>query len=277
MKRLIRLSVNASILFAMLLLAVWTLTDAWPWPDLLPQRVSLRGWKSLFDPTSKAIPVLLQSVGISSAVTVLVILLSVPAARALATASFRGKLIVRIILFFPIVLPSASVAMGIHLRFIEAGLANTVAGVVLVHILPCLPYGVMGLEPTFALLGRNYEEQAAVLGASPMQRLLHISLPLMKPGLFVSAMMVFLVSFSQYFLTFLIGGGRVTTFSLLLFPYVQQKDRHIAAVYSAVFLVTCLIIIWALRRMTESDAMKRIQEGGSNDGYIDSHQPDIRI
>lgn len=54
--------------------------------------------------------------------------------------------------------------------------------------------------------------------------------------------MAYIVSFSQYFLTLLIGGGKVKTFTIVMVPYLQSGDRNIASVYSAVFLGITLVI-----------------------------------
>ena len=76
-----------------------------------------------------------------------------------------------------------------------------------------------------------------------------ITLPLISPGLVITSTLVFLVSISQYFVVSLIGGGSVKTYTLIMFPYIYAKDRHISSVYGIVFLVTCVIVIMVFRFM----------------------------
>ena len=54
--------------------------------------------------------------------------------------------------------------------------------------------------------------------------------------------MSYIVSFSQYFLTLLIGGGKIKTFTIVMFPYISGGDRNIAAAYTLVFLGITMII-----------------------------------
>ena len=64
--------------------------------------------------------------------------------------------------------------------------------------------------------------------------------------------MSYILSFSQYFLTLLIGGGAVRTFATVMFPYLSGGDRTIAAAYGISFIlatfVVFLIFEWLLRR-----------------------------
>ena len=55
--------------------------------------------------------------------------------------------------------------------------------------------------------------------------------------------MIYLISFSQYFLTMLIGGGRIVTYPMIMFPYIQSGDRNIAALYSMVFLIVSIMVL----------------------------------
>jgi putative spermidine/putrescine transport system permease protein len=101
-------------------------------------------------------------------------------------------------------------------------------------------------------MGNKMEAQAQVLGANMWQRFIHITLPLIYPGIFSAGIMVFIVSFSQYFLTFLIGGGQVVTFPMVLFPLVNSGDRMLAAVYSLVFIGAALLFTIIMEQVFKS-------------------------
>ena len=152
----------------------------------------------------------------------------------------------------PIIVPTVSVAMGIHVVFMKLGLANTFMGVVLVHLIPCIPYSIRILTNVFEIIGDSMEMQARVLGASPLQTFVRITLPLIAPGLLSAASLVFIVSFSQYFLTFLIGGGRIVTLSMLMFPYIQSGDRMMASAYSVIFILTTLVVLLVIEKVVKS-------------------------
>lgn len=64
--------------------------------------------------------------------------------------------------------------------------------------------------------------------------------------------MAYLVSFSQYFLTLLIGGGNVRTFTVIMVPYLQNGDRTLAAGYSMLFLLVTLCTFVLFRRLLQA-------------------------
>ncbi|MCG8541960.1 MAG: ABC transporter permease subunit [Clostridia bacterium] len=236
----------------LVILVIWSFVRIWPWPNLLPRDYGLRGFKHVLDPSTKSLRVLFLSVGLSSLVTLCTLLISIPAAKALGVYEFRGKGFFKMLILAPIIVPPVAVAMGIHIAFIKLGLANTFLGVVFVHLVPCIPYAVRILTNVFEIIGESMEMQARVLGASPLQTFIKITLPLMAPGLLSAGSLVFIVSLSQYFLTFLIGGGRIITLPMLMFPYIQSGDRMMASTYSIIFIVTALIMLLIMERIVRN-------------------------
>lgn len=240
------------LIFPIIVLIFWSFAKEWPWPYLFPKEFTFRGFKSLFKGGSEMLNSLFYSVTLSMVVTLITIAISIPAARALGLYNFKGKRLVKMLVIAPIIVPTVSVSMGIHLVFIKFRLANTFLGVVLVHLLPCLPYGIRILTNVFEIVKDKLELQAKVLGANPFQVFFHITLPMIMPGIVSAGSIVFIVSFSQYFLTFLIGGGRIMTLPLVMFPYIQGGDRVMASSYSLIFLITSLIFLLFLEKMVKS-------------------------
>lgn len=248
------------LLVPLSVILLWSFAKSWPWPAALPQSFGLRGWSYFLDPHSKSLPTLLFSIGLSSVVALATLLLTFPAAKALAHYDFRFKQAIEILLFLPVIVPAMTVAMGIHLQFIRLGLANTFAGVVLIQIIPCIPYSLRILKSVFAIVGTRMEEQARVLGASPFKTFRHVTLPMLLPGIMAAASMVFIVSFSQYFLTALIGGGRIVTFPMLMFPFIESGDRTLGSVYSVVFILTTLVFLALVEGLTKKFYGGRLKE-----------------
>ncbi|MBB6445596.1 ABC transporter permease [Bacillus benzoevorans] len=238
------------LLLPLAVIIIWSFARNWPWPKIFPSDFGMRGWEYFIAPSSKSIQVLLFSLGLSFIVTLAVLVITIPAAKALALYQFRGKRLIEILTFAPIIVPTVAVAMGIHVQFIRMGLANTLIGVVLIHLIPCIPYTVRILKSVFELVGEKMELQARVLGAGKIQTYVYVTLPMILPGIISAGSMAFIVSFSQYFLTFLIGGGKIITFSMLMFPFVQSGDRMLGSVYSVVFILTAFIFLMIIEKLT---------------------------
>lgn len=61
-----------------------------------------------------------------------------------------------------------------------------------------------------------------VLGAGPVKAFFLTTFPSLLPGILSSMSMGFTLSYSQYFTTLMVGGGRVKTIALVLVPYIQS-------------------------------------------------------
>lgn len=224
-------------------LAIWSFARGWRFPDILPQDWTLQAWTYALSDTSGVLGSLGLSIGISAGVTLLSVLIGVPAGRALGLYHFRGKGVVALMILAPTIVPGIAVALGIHTVFIGLGLTNSVTGVILVHLVPTLPYMVLVMAGIFANYDPNHEAQARCLGATPLQTFRHVTLPAILPGIIVGAMFTFLVSWSQYILTLLIGGGRVVTLPLILFSFATSGRNDIAGAIAMIYILPGLVIL----------------------------------
>jgi putative spermidine/putrescine transport system permease protein len=103
-----------------------------------------------------------------------------------------------------------------------------------------------------------FEEQARSLGASPFQTFRHVTLPAILPGIIVGGLFAFLVSWSQYVLTLLIGGGRVITLPLLLFNYASAGRNDLTGAIGILYILPgILILLLTARYLTGSNAAVR--------------------
>lgn len=238
----------AALLSPLLPLLVWAFSDTWRYPALVPQHSSLRGWRLLLAPSSEVLTGLLTSLTVSALVTALALLVGVPAGRALGLYDFPGKQTVRYLLLLPALVPPLAVILGTQVVLLHYGIADTLAGVVLVQLLPALPYVVSVTSAAFGTFDARLEQQARVLGAGPVTTLLHVTLPALRSPLLVAAYLAFLVSWSEYVLTLLVGGGTVKTLPLLLFAYLGGSDLTQAAAVAVLLAVPPVLLLLALRR-----------------------------
>lgn len=254
--QLLNLSILVLVLVPLSVLVVWSFSQGWPADRLLPEQWGFRGWLYLFSPKSKMLASLGLSLFISLTVTLIAMLLSIPAGKAMGIFEFRGKRLVEILILAPLIIPTITVGMGLQLAFIRYGLTDTVWGVILVHLPVVLPYGIRIFASIYKATGLKWEEQAQVLKANSWQRFRYVTLPFLYPGIIAAGVLMFNVSFSQYFLTYLIGGGNVLTLPVLLFPFVNSGDRVIAAGLGLVVVSVSLIFMFMMEKLlgdTEQD------------------------
>ncbi len=248
LSRILLITLSLSFILPMMMVLIWSATVSWPFPEIFPRGFGLRGFQEIFRPGSPALYSLLTSIRISIIATLLTLGITLPGGKALGIYEFPGKSFIKIFVLAPLIISPVAIGMGVHGTFIRMGLTNTELGVVLIHIVPGIPYGIRIFTNIFELVGEDLEEQGKVLGAGSVQTFMHITLPTVIPGIISAGSMIFIISFSQYFLTFLIGGGSVQTFPLLMVPYIQSGDRLMAASYSVVFIIVALMVLLAIEK-----------------------------
>lgn len=247
--RILVAAIVVAILLPLLPLVIWSVSGSWRYPELVPQRFSARGFGLIGGPEVGS--ALLTSLFVSSGVAVLACAIGLPAGRAIGLHRFRGRRAVQFLLLAPVIVPGLAVTLGTQLFFVRYGLSDTVAGVVLVQLMPTVPYAAILLGAAFATFDTDYERQARALGAGPWRTLTSVTLPLLRPALVTTALLAFLISWSEYILTLLIGGGRVTTLPLLLFAAIESSDRTAAAALGLLVVAPPVLLIVAAGRLLE--------------------------
>ncbi len=254
MTTLRRLAIGTLILWLVLPLiplTVWSFAKGWRFPDLLPQQFTLNAWHVALSDRTGVIESLWLTTAIAACTTLIAIVIGVPAGRALGQHRFRGKSAIQALILAPLIVPGIAVALGLQAVFLHLGLTNSIPGVILVHLIPTLPYMILVMTGVFAIHDPSFEAQARTLGANPWQTFRHITLPAVLPGILAGGLFCFLVSWSQYILTLLIGGGRVQTLPLLLFSFATSGRNDLTGAIALIYILPgILILVLTARHLT---------------------------
>ncbi|MFM2389179.1 MAG: hypothetical protein RLZZ437_734 [Pseudomonadota bacterium] len=251
LRRLATAALVLWLILPLIPLAIWSFAKGWRFPSLFPQEWTLRPWETALSDRSGVLESLWITGAIALLATALAIMIGVPAGRALGQHQFRGKSAVQALILAPLIVPGLAAALGLHAIFLHLGLTNTFTGVVLVHLIPTLPYMIIIMTGIFANHDPSFEAQARSLGATPWQTFRYITLPAILPGIIVGGLFCFLVSWNQYILTLLIGGGRVQTLPLLLFSFATSGRNDLTGAISIIYILPgILILILTARHLT---------------------------
>ncbi|NJL91976.1 MAG: ABC transporter permease subunit [Coleofasciculaceae cyanobacterium SM2_1_6] len=235
-------------------LLIWSFAQGWYFPQLIPQNWTLSHWAKIGSAASRVGEGLLNSLAIALITTAISLLLGLPAGRALGLMKFPGKTGLKLFLLAPIIVSPLATLMGMQFILIRLGLNGTLLGVVLVHLMPTLPYMTLVLASVFANFEVGYEIQARSLGASPLQVFSQITLPLIAPGVMVGALFAFLISWNEFLLTFFIGGGKVFTLPMVLFTLLQGGNNGLVAAVAITSIIPGLAFLAVASRSLENDA-----------------------
>jgi multiple sugar transport system permease protein len=132
------------------------------------------------------------------AATVVTVVLATLAAYAFARMTFRGKNVVFYSVLATMALPAYSTLIPLYRIMSTLGLVNTYTGIVLVYVSGFLPLATWILYNYMSSLPVALEEAGHVDGASRMQVLWHIVLPLARPGIVSTAIITFLSAWAQF-------------------------------------------------------------------------------
>ncbi|MGB3299892.1 MAG: ABC transporter permease subunit [Phormidesmis sp.] len=234
-------------------LLLWSFAQGWYFPQLVPEW-TLANWKALWVSGNRVGQGFVESLLIAGLSTSLALLVGLPAGRALGLMTFSGKGAIKLFLLLPIIVSPLATLMGIQFMLIRLGLSGTLLGVVLVHLLPTVPYMTLVMSSVYANFDTDYEIQARSLGASPMQTFWQITLPLIFPGVVVGSLFAFLISWNEFLLTFFVGSGRVFTLPMVLFTSLQGGNTGLTAAIAITSIIPALIFLLFSSRALSDDA-----------------------
>lgn len=223
---------------------VWAGAERWSFPDLLPATWGASGWR---EAASAGLPLaLLRSFALGVAVAAVATPLGVMTGRVLGWRVTRRPRLVVALLLVPLVLPPFAVAMGLDVVLIRLGLPELVSVVLLLAVV-AIPYTAYTSATGFARTSPELEAQARALGATPRQARLRVVLPAVRGSILVAALLAFLVGWSDYVVTLLVGGGQLVTAPVLLGAAASGSgnDSMVAAMAMATLLPPVVLVTLA--------------------------------
>ncbi|HEY2173668.1 MAG TPA: carbohydrate ABC transporter permease [Mycobacteriales bacterium] len=132
------------------------------------------------------------------AATILTVAVAVLAAYAFARMTFRFGRVLFYAVLVTMAFPAYTTLIPLYRIMTDLGLVNTYAGIVLVYISGFLPLATWILYNYFSSLPRSLEEAGLCDGASRLQVLWRIVLPLARPGVISTTIITFLAAWAQF-------------------------------------------------------------------------------
>jgi len=180
-------------------------------PPIVPTDVTLDHYRALFDERQFWMP-MRNSLVVAGTTTALAIFVGTLAAYALTRLRFRGRTLLLAGVLAVSMLPQVSLVPPLYLALRAAGLIDSYTGLVLPYLSFALPLSIWLLVGYFRQLPGEVEDAALVDGASRVQALWHIVLPMAWPGVATAAILTFLYCWNEFLfaLSFTLGPERYT-------------------------------------------------------------------
>ncbi|MBC7762825.1 MAG: carbohydrate ABC transporter permease [Candidatus Saccharibacteria bacterium] len=133
-----------------------------------------------------------------AAATVVTVVLATLAAYAFARMRFRGRKVLFYVVLVTMAFPAYTTLIPLYQIMTTLGLVNTYTGIILVYVSGFLPLATWILYNYMSSLPIALEEAGQIDGASRMQVLWHVVLPLARPGVISTAIITFLFAWGQF-------------------------------------------------------------------------------
>ncbi|MFZ5814286.1 MAG: carbohydrate ABC transporter permease [Bacillota bacterium] len=188
---------------------------------------------------------------VSSMTTLVSLAIASFAAYAIARLQFRGKSFILAMVLTISMLPVVSLISPLFLVLKNLKLLNTYFGLVLPYTTFAMPLAIWNLTAFFREIPKELEESAKVDGCSPMQVFARIMVPLAVPGVFTTAILIFIQAWNEFLLslTFMTKDAmRTVPVAIALFPGEFELPWGDIAAASVVLTVPLIILVLILQR-----------------------------
>ncbi len=190
-------------------------------PVLLPETPTLYNYGRAID--HGLLLALFNSGFISLATVGLVLATGALAAYALARISFRGSQVVLFLIIAPMMIPGLVSLVPTYIVMAKLGLLDSYQGLILIYWVHSLPLAVWILRGFFHSIPAELEDAAAVDGASRLQTLWSIVLPLSQPALAAVALLVFLNAWNEFIIASIMTSSALMR-TAQVFLYLNMTD-----------------------------------------------------
>ncbi len=219
--------------------------------SFLPEKLTFANYRAVF--VDEPILLWLKNSLILAVITLAISLgTGIPAAYEFSRRRFPGRKAILKMLILLYAFPSLLSMTALYKLLTPLGLINTKSGLIIVYTGTMAVFALWNMKGYFDTIPTEIEEAAMIDGASPVQIVLRIVLPLAKPTIAVTAMMVLVYVWNEYIfaVNFMTGSD---TYTLAAGLYSLQATEMsgswpVFAAASIVVSIPILIVFFALQK-----------------------------
>lgn len=206
---------------------------------------------------------------VAFSVVALSVLIGLPASYVLARSRFPGKQVVMLLFLLPILIPPITYGIPLATVMYNFGLGRTILAVILVNLVPSVPFVIITMTPFIEQINPSIESAARMSGARTRQVFTRILAPLLVPGILAAGILVLVRTVGMFELTFLVSGPQSDTLVVAIYRAMtsagggeaRQLISSMGVVYTAMMLV---ILVIALRFINPTQLVARVKDGGDD-------------
>jgi multiple sugar transport system permease protein len=214
----------------------------------LPTHITFENYSGIFKDTQFT-SALRNSIGIALIATLIAVILGSMAAYALARLEFPGKALILSSALAIAMFPPIAIVGPIFNIWRNVGLYDTWPGLIIPYMTFTLPLAIYTLSAFFREIPWELEQAAQVDGATPFQAFRRIIVPLAAPGVFTTAILVFIFAWNDFLFAISLtstDSSRTVPASIAFFTGNTQFSQPVGSIAAAAVVVTVPVIIMVL-------------------------------
>ena len=181
---------------------------------------------------------------VSLASTFVSLLLGTLLAVGLHLYEFPGKRVVEALFYLPIIIPDIIMAIALLAFYVAVNLTLGHISIILAHISFQVSFIAFVIKSRMQDFPKNVIEAARDLGASQLQTIYKIVLPIIKPGIAAGGLIAFTLSVDDFLITYFTAGAGASTLPIRIYSMVKRGVTPDINALSALVLLATLFTIY---------------------------------
>lgn len=165
------------------------------------------------------------------------------------------------IMTLPVGVPGIVFAIGLIWVYVRTPLYATIWILFLAFVTKFIPQGMRNLNAGLLQIHPELEESSIISGASQWRTLWKITLPLLQPTIVATWILVFVSTVRELSASVMLYTARTTTFSVLIWDYLESGEYQKASVLSVIQVVLIVVLVLIARRIMSFGLAKQEAEG----------------
>lgn len=142
----------------------------------------------------------------------------------------------------PVMNPEIVTAIGLLMFFSALTIKKGFGTLLLAHIMFCIPYVMLSVTPKLRSLDPNLIDAAMDLGATPIQAMMKVIVPQIRPGIISGALIAFTMSFDDFIISYFVTGNGVQNISILVYTMSKRVNPSINALSTLIVVMITLVL-----------------------------------
>lgn len=165
------------------------------------------------------------------------------AAYAFYKYKFRLRYVWNALIYLPMLIPELLMGLSLLILFSQFQIPLGKLTLIIAHVTFSIPFVFLIVLTRLEDMGRELEEAAQDLGATPMQTFFKVTLPVIFPSIIASKLLVFTLSLDDFIISFFVAGPNSTTLPIYIYGLIKRGITPEVNALATLLIVTTIVLV----------------------------------